>query len=74
MPSISSPANQDQSVSVSVRKIENGYVVCRSEDGPQGYSYRESFSASRPTLEVEGREPKATGPSSLAKAIKTAKR
>ena len=37
---------------VSVKKIENGYIVCESTYGPKGYSSKETFHAKAPTLQV----------------------
>lgn len=36
--------------SVSVRKIDNGYIVSESCDGPKGYSYKERYMAEKPKL------------------------
>lgn len=38
--------------SVSVREISNGYLICESRDGPKGYQYTETFSETRPKIEV----------------------
>ncbi len=38
--------------SVNVRKIDNGYIVSRSYDGPKGYSCSETFSPTKPKIEV----------------------
>jgi len=46
------------SVSITVRQIDNGYLVCRSQDGPKGYSYTEEYSPTKPVIEV----PKAKTP------------
>lgn len=50
------PSTSDERVSVSVssRRIENGYVVSRSEDGPDGYRYSETFQAEKPALSLSG--------------------
>ena len=59
--------------SISVRKIENGYVVSRScYDPKKGYQSSESFSAQKPKIEVAGGSaPKRqAAPSALGKAIK----
>jgi hypothetical protein len=37
---------------VSVKKIENGYIVCESTYGPKGYSSKETFHKDAPTLKV----------------------
>lgn len=38
--------------SVSIREISNGYVVCESRDGPKGYQYTETYSETKPKIEV----------------------
>lgn len=43
---------RDEYASVSVRKIDNGYIVSRSVSGPKGYKSSETFSATKPKLEV----------------------
>lgn len=40
--------------SVSVRKIENGYIISESTCGPKGYKSTERFSDKPPTLDVTG--------------------
>lgn len=37
---------------VSVRQIDNGYIVTESTYGPKGYSSRERFEAKPPTVQV----------------------
>ena len=53
---VSSPARSvtldREHMSVSVRKIDNGYIICKSMDGPKGYSSTETYSASKPKIEV----------------------
>ena len=44
---------EHQSVSVSSRKIDNGYIVSRTKSGPGGYSCTEEFSPVAPDLGVE---------------------
>lgn len=39
-----------ESVSVSSRKIRNGYVITESRSGPDGYSCEETFSATKPNV------------------------
>lgn len=43
---------RDEYASVSVRKIDNGYIVSRSVSGPKGYKCSEEFSATKPKLEI----------------------
>lgn len=39
--------------SVSVRKIENGYIVSESTYGPKGYKSTERFTQKPPVIEIE---------------------
>lgn len=39
---------------VSVRQIENGYIVSESTYGPKGYKSTERFEAKPPVLKVDG--------------------
>lgn len=39
-------------MSVSVREISNGYVISKYEDGPKGYKSTETFSATKPKIEI----------------------
>lgn len=41
---------QSQYASVSVRKIENGYLICESTSGPKGYKQSERFSPTKPQI------------------------
>ena len=36
--------------SVSVRKIDNGYIVSESCDGPKGYTHNERYVAEKPKI------------------------
>lgn len=38
--------------SVSVRPIDNGYIISRSSDGPKGYKCSETFSPTKPKIEL----------------------
>lgn len=53
-----------QHASVSVRKIDNGYIISRSHDGPKGeYKHTETFTAKRPKISIpviEDDKPKPT--------------
>ena len=46
-------------MSVSVRKIDNGYIVSKYVDGPKGYHSSETYSATEPKIEMPGGAPKA---------------
>jgi hypothetical protein len=42
---------ENTSVSVNVRRIDNGYVICETRCGPgQAYETRERFSREKPTI------------------------
>jgi hypothetical protein len=43
---------RDEYASVSVRKIDNGYIVSKSVSGPKGYKCSEEFSPTKPKLEI----------------------
>lgn len=51
-PSIARSSSPSENMSISVRKIDNGYIICRSGDGPKGYNYSETYSATKPKIEV----------------------
>jgi len=57
-----------ESITTSVRKIDNGYIKTVSKSTPDTYESREEFSATRPVLEERMGE--ASGTSSMARAIK----
>lgn len=48
--------SENTSVSVSARKIDNGYIVTRSRSDSRGYSCKEEYSATAPDLGVEPEE------------------
>lgn len=50
--SVSPSRSQNERVSVSARKIENGYLVCESRSSDKGYTDREYFSPTKPKLSV----------------------
>lgn len=41
---------ESQYASVSVRKIDNGYIVSESMNGPRGYKCTERFSPTKPKI------------------------
>jgi hypothetical protein len=50
-PSGGGQMSENASVNVSVRRIDNGYIVCESRCGPgQAYETRERFSREKPAL------------------------
>lgn len=54
---------RDEYASVSIRKIDNGYIVSKSTSGPKGYTCSESFSPTKPKLDVPMATPKSSGKS-----------
>lgn len=50
--STKSSMSPNEHVSVSVRKISNGYIVSKSCDGPKGYTHTEEFCAEKPTIDI----------------------
>lgn len=38
---------------VSVRKIENGFIVSQSHDGPKGYQSKEFFTKTPPKVKID---------------------
>lgn len=48
--SLSGPMGREKSVSI--RKIENGYIVQESTYGPKGYKSTERFEPKPPTVQV----------------------
>lgn len=66
---------ENQSVSISSRKIEGGYLISRSKSGPEGYECKESFTPTAPDLGVEAQENSGRPDSgnSLRSAIKSLK-
>ena len=62
-----------KSVSVSVEKIENGYITRKSEwDGNGGYSSTETYSKEAPSIGVEA-TPRPRNVGTLRSAIKSMK-
>ncbi len=46
------PMPRDEYASVSVRKIDNGFVISKSVSGPKGYKSTEVFSPTKPKLDI----------------------
>jgi hypothetical protein len=62
-----------ESMSIDVRKIDNGWVSCHSRSDRTGYHRREEYHAERPRLsEIEGQGTNA-GSESLRDAVKSLK-
>lgn len=70
-PPVRDNSDQHESVSVSTRKIDNGYVVCKSESRDGEYKYSESFQETRPNL-MEDRSTNANpdGSGAMSAAVK----
>lgn len=68
--------SENESVSISARKIANGYVVCTSASGPGGYNYKEEYSETKPNIGVDGRSRVDALPqtSSLKRAVESLNR
>ena len=50
--SIEMPVSRDEHCSVSVRKIDNGFVVTKSRHGPNGYESSETYHEKKPTIDL----------------------
>jgi len=59
----------EESRSVSIRKIENGWVRTESSYGGESYSSKETFSKTKPSLDVVAERVKPAGKSSLRQAM-----
>lgn len=46
------PMCRDEHHSVSVRRIDNGFIVSKTVSGPKGYKSSEEFHAKKPNLEL----------------------
>lgn len=62
-------ANNDETKSISTRKIANGYLTTEYSDAPGGYN--ETYSATKPMISVDRSDAPKQVPSSLSKAMKT---
>lgn len=51
------PVRRDEPeyVSVTIRKIDNGYVASHSRSGPKGFEHREVYHAKKPDLTTPGK-------------------
>lgn len=63
------PMSDNESMSVSVRKIDNGYVVSRSRSTGDSYECTEEYTAVKPTLAADGGGATSVGPSSMKRAV-----
>ncbi len=59
-------AGPKASTSVSVRPVDNGFMLCESNSNPNGpYDYKERFCEERPEITVREQAPRASGDNSL---------
>lgn len=68
MPMGSGELGNDTSLSVSTRKITNGFVTSESRTGNGEYTYKETYSPTAPSLSVKDEKAQAQ-PSTLRRAI-----
>lgn len=71
------PAPLSENESMSMRKIDNGWIVKKEAWGGKGYSCQETFSAEKPkivTAPVSGVKAPKGKPSGLAQAAKMLKK
>lgn len=67
---INGPDSENESVSVNVRKIDNGYVISESRCKGSDYTYNERFTAEKPDIASPVPKPMApSAPDSMAKAV-----
>lgn len=69
---IPAPRREGESVTTSIRKIENGYITSMSRSSPDGgYSHTEEYSKERPMLNntSDGARDDIAEPNSLQRAI-----
>ena len=66
----------EEYASVSIRKIDNGFIVSKSHSGPKGYRCTETFSPTKPKIELPGGAPaaKAKAQSPLVRAASAGKK
>lgn len=54
------------STSVSVRPVDNGFIICESNSTPNGpYDYKERFCEDRPEITVKESAPRSSGSNNL---------
>jgi len=66
---ISGPVSENQSIRI--KKIENGYLVCRDQMTKTGYSQTETFSPTKPVITIGSPKAKgqSPGPNKLSSVI-----
>ena len=71
MPKAEPARDMPESMSVSVRKIANGWLASRSWSGPKGYRSEETYHEKRPIIDdgsQDGKESRGETMSAVAKA------
>lgn len=53
MVSSTARTQQDEYHSVSVRKIDNGFIVNKSTSGPKGYKSSETYHVKKPNIDIQ---------------------
>ncbi len=67
---VSGPDSENESVSISARKIDNGYIVCESRSKGSDYTYSETFTDTKPNLSPMATAPKAEArPNPMQRAV-----
>lgn len=51
--------SENESKSMRVRKIDNGYIVSEDTSGPDGYKSKERYTPTKPKIEMQIKEAKA---------------
>lgn len=51
--------SENESKSVRVRKIDNGYIVSEDSSGKDGYKSKETYTPKKPSIEMQIKEAKA---------------
>jgi hypothetical protein len=69
-----SPNDGNESCSVNVRKIDNGYIVSESRCKGSEYSHSEKFSKTKPDLDAATRRETNAGREGLRDAMKELRR
>lgn len=65
----------EESITVRVRQVVNGFITERSSSGPDGYKCQETFSKTRPSVAVTASsDPKPVGSSSMKAATRELRR
>lgn len=49
--------SDSESVSVSIRAIENGFLITKATSGPKGYECTDTYSPTKPKLDIPAAAP-----------------